>query len=139
MGYEYSHAEKSACGVGFVTSLKKEYSHQHLQMALRALRCVEHRGACAADQITGDGAGIMTDIPFELFGYEKNTIAVASLFTPTNPERKRLALRVFEDTFSFLGLKILEYRNVPTNLDVLGPEALESMPGIIHAIIKRPE
>jgi glutamate synthase domain-containing protein 2/glutamate synthase domain-containing protein 1/glutamate synthase domain-containing protein 3 len=139
MGYEYSHAEKSACGVGFVTSLKKEYSHHHLQMALRALRCVEHRGACAADQITGDGAGIMTDIPFELFGYEKNTIAVASLFTPTNPERKRLALRVFEETFSFMGLKILEYRNVPTQLDVLGPEALESMPGIIHAIIKRPD
>lgn len=139
MGYEYSHAEKSACGVGFVTSLKKEYSHHHLQMALRALRCVEHRGACAADQITGDGAGIMTDIPFELFGYEKNTIAVASLFTPTNPERKRLALRVFEETFSFMGLKVLEYRNVPTQLDVLGPEALESMPGIIHAIIKRPD
>jgi len=139
MGYEYSHAEKSACGVGFVVSLKKEYAHEHLQMALHALRCVEHRGACAADQITGDGAGIMTDIPFELFGYEKHTVAVASLFTPTQPERKRLALRVFEDTFSFMGLKILEYREVPVDESVLGPEALESMPGILHAIIKRPE
>ncbi len=139
MGYEYSHAEKSACGVGFVASVKKHYSHEHLQMALHALRCVEHRGACAADQITGDGSGIMTDIPYEMFGYEKNTIAVASLFTPTQPERKRQALRIFEDTFSFLGLKILEYREVPVDTSVLGPEAIESMPGILHAIIKRPE
>lgn len=139
MGFEYSHAEKSACGVGFIASIKKEHSHDHLQKALHALRCVEHRGACAADQITGDGAGIMTDIPFELLGYEKNSIAVASLFTPTHPERKRIALRVFEETFAFLGLKVLEYRNVPIDTTVLGPEALESMPGITHAIIKRPE
>lgn len=139
MGFEYSHAEKSACGVGFIASIKKEYSHQHLQKALHALRCVEHRGACAADQITGDGAGIMTDIPFELFGYEPETIAVASLFTPVSPERKRTALRVFEETFAFLGLKVLEYRNVPIDTTVLGEEALESMPGIIQAIIKRPD
>lgn len=138
MGFEYSHAEKSACGVGFIASIKKEHSHDHLQKALHALRCVEHRGACAADQITGDGAGIMTDIPFELLGYEKNSIAVASLFTPTHPERKRIALRVFEETFAFLGLKVLEYRNVPIDTTVLGPEAIESMPGIIHAVIQRP-
>lgn len=139
MGYEYSHAEKSACGVGFVASIKRVYAHEHLQKALHALRCVEHRGACAADQVTGDGAGIMTDIPFELFGYEKNTIAVASLFTPTQADRKRLSLRIFEETFAFMGLKILEYRDVPVNTKVLGKEALESMPGIVHAIIKRPE
>lgn len=139
MGYEFSSTEKSACGVGFIASIKKQATHEHLQKALHALRCVEHRGACAADQITGDGAGIMTDIPFELFGYEKDSIAVASLFTPTAPERKRIALRVFEETFAFLGLKVLEYRNVPIDKSVLGPEALESMPGILHAIIKRPE
>lgn len=139
MSYEYSHQEKSACGVGFIASIKKHHSHEHLQKALHALRCVEHRGACAADQITGDGSGIMTDIPFELFGYEKDSVAVASLFTPTHPERKRIALRVFEETFAFLGLKVLEYREVPIDTSVLGPEALESMPGILHAIIKRPD
>jgi glutamate synthase domain-containing protein 2/glutamate synthase domain-containing protein 1/glutamate synthase domain-containing protein 3 len=139
MKYEFQSAEKSACGVGFIVSRHNLATHSHVQKALHALRCVEHRGACAADQITGDGAGIMTDIPFELFGYEKSSIAVASLFTPTNPERKRKALRIFEETFGFLGLKILEYRNVPVDTTVLGPEALESMPGIIHAIIQRPE
>ncbi|MCC5925020.1 MAG: glutamate synthase large subunit [Bacteroidetes bacterium] len=139
MSYEFSSTEKSACGVGFIASLKNEHTHSHLQKGLHALRCMEHRGACAADQITGDGAGIMTDIPFELFGYEKDSVAVASLFTPTHPERRRIALRVFEETFSFLGLKVIEYREVPIDSSVLGPEALEAMPGILHAIIQRPE
>jgi len=139
MSYEFSSTEKSACGVGFIASLKNEFSHTHLRKGLHALRCVEHRGACAADQITGDGAGIMTDIPFELFGYEKDSVAVASLFTPTHPERKRIALRVFEETFAFLGLKVIEYRQVPVDPTVLGPEAREAMPGILHAIIQRPD
>ena len=139
MSYEFSSSEKSACGVGFIASLKKEHTHEHLQKGLHALRCVEHRGACAADQITGDGAGIMTDIPFELFGYEKDSIAVASLFIPNHPERRRIALRVFEETFAFMGLKVIEYREVPIDTSILGPEALEAMPGILHAIIKRPD
>ncbi len=131
--------EKSACGVGFVASLKQESTHQNLQSALHALRCVEHRGACAADQVTGDGAGIMTDIPFEMLGYERDSIAVAMLFTPTNPERRRTALRVFEQTFAYHGLEVVHYRNVPTNASVLGTDAMEVKPGIIQAIIKRPE
>src|SRR5690606_40799222 len=60
----WNQEEKSACGVGFVASKKGIFSHDHLQQGLHALRCVEHRGACAADAVTGDGAGILTDIPF---------------------------------------------------------------------------
>ncbi|MCH8558307.1 MAG: glutamate synthase large subunit [Balneolia bacterium] len=131
--------EKSACGVGFVASLKQDASHQNLQRSLHALRCVEHRGACAADQVTGDGAGIMTDIPFELLGYERDSVAVAMLFTPTNKERRRIALRVFEQTFAFHGLEVIHYRSVPVDESVLGNDAKEVRPGIIQAIIKRPE
>ena len=131
--------ERSACGVGFIANRKGESSHETLQEALGALRCVEHRGACAADQITGDGAGVMTDIPFDMFGYERGSIAVATLFMPTAPHRLRLALKVFEETFSFMGLKVVEYRDVPMNPDVLGPEALLSLPSIQHAIIQRPD
>jgi glutamate synthase domain-containing protein 1 len=61
--------ERSSCGVGIVASRNGKYVYDVLQEALTALRCVEHRGACEADQLTGDGAGVMTDIPFELFGY----------------------------------------------------------------------
>ena len=135
----YTPPEKSACGVGFLTSRVGAFNHLHLQQGLDALRCVEHRGACGSDQITGDGAGIMTDIPFEMFGYEKDSIAVATLFVLSKPERRRLALQIFEDTFNFMGLEILEYREVPINPEVLGPEAKETMPMILHAFIKRPE
>lgn len=135
----YCGPEKSACGVGFVASRNQEYSNEHLLKGLHALRCVEHRGACAADGLTGDGAGIMTDIPFELLGYEPDTVAVATLFLSKNRSDQLKALKVFESTFALFGLDILEYRDVPVNDTVLGDSASESVPDIKHAVIKRPE
>ncbi len=132
-------SERSSCGVGFIANRKGDASHETLQQALGALRCVEHRGACAADRITGDGAGIMTDIPFDIFGYEPGSIAVATLFMPTAPHRLGLALKVFEETFSFMGLKVIGYRDVPIDPSVLGSEALAALPSIQHAIIQRPD
>lgn len=131
--------EKSACGVGFIASRKNQSSHENLQKALHALSCVEHRGACSADQVSSDGAGVLTDIPFEMFGYQPGEVAVATIFAPHDSQRRRKALRVFEDTFSFLGLEVLDYRTVPINTDILGENALESLPFIIHAFIKRPD
>src|SRR6056297_296277 len=131
--------EKSSCGVGFVASRKQEATHENLRQALNALCCVEHRGACSADQVSSDGAGIMTDIPFDLLGFNKNEIAVATLFTPHNSAKRRKALRIFESTFEFYGLKIIDYRIVPVNQDVLGKDARASMPYIIQAFIKRPD
>ena len=131
--------EKSACGVGFIASRNNEFSHENLQKALHALSCVEHRGACNVDQVSSDGAGIMADIPFNLFGYEQGEIAVATLFTPHDGQRRRKALRIFEETFEFFKLKILDYRTVPVNTSVLGDVASESLPFIIQAIIKRPD
>lgn len=131
--------EHSACGVGFVADRNCTFDHQNLQKALHALRCNEHRGACGADQISSDGAGIMTDIPFELLGYEAGEVAVATLFTPHDSARRRKSLKIFEDTFGFFDLEILEYRNVPINPDILGEDAKSSMPYILHAIIKKPE
>ncbi|MDW8465224.1 MAG: hypothetical protein RML35_03265 [Chloroherpetonaceae bacterium] len=104
------YEEKSACGVGFVVSRCGETSRSHLEQALYALRCVEHRGACGADRRTSDGAGIMTDIPFELFGYEKGTVAIATLFIPLGIEGQRIALKIFAETFKFFGL---ENRSLP--------------------------
>ncbi|WP_051296047.1 glutamate synthase large subunit [Eisenibacter elegans] len=131
--------EKSACGVGFVANLKAEFSHQTLQKTLYALACQEHRGACSADGLTGDGAGVMTDIPYELLGYQKGTIAVANLFAPANTEQRRRALGVLEQTFDFLGLSVIAYREVPTNPAVLGTDALARLPYMVQAIIRRPE
>lgn len=131
--------EHSACGVGFVASRHGRSSHEHLRMALRALACVEHRGACGADLKSSDGAGIMTDIPFELLGHEKGSVAVAMLLVPLEPEGQRKALHVFTETFEFFGLDIISIRNVPTNVDVLGGQARKTLPAIKQVIIKRPE
>ncbi|TVQ65829.1 MAG: glutamate synthase large subunit [Balneolaceae bacterium] len=130
--------EKSACGVGFIASRHNEATHENLQMALHALSCVEHRGACNADLVSSDGAGIMADIPFELFGYKGGEIAVATIFAPHDVMRRRTALRIFEDTFQFFGLKILEYRSVPVDPTVLGEIAKASVPFILQAFIRRP-
>jgi glutamate synthase domain-containing protein 2/glutamate synthase domain-containing protein 1/glutamate synthase domain-containing protein 3 len=130
--------EHSSCGVGFVASRTGSYSNNILQEALHALRCVEHRGACGADQLTGDGAGVMTDIPFDLFGYKRGEIAVASLFMPRDDERRKESLRVFESTLEFYGLIVDAFRDVPVNPTVLGEEATRSMPAMTHAFIRRP-
>jgi glutamate synthase domain-containing protein 1 len=136
--FGYPRDEKSACGVGFVASRKGEFSHQIVEEALFALACVEHRGACAADQKTGDGAGLMSDIPFKLLGYERGTVAIATVFVTPEPEARRRLLQLFEETFAFWDMPILNYREVPVNLEVLGEQARQSLPTILQAIIQRP-
>ena len=111
---------------------------EHLKQGLHALRCVEHRGACAADGLTGDGAGIMTDIPFDMLGYEKDTVAVAFLFLTRTRTRRLKALKIFEQTFGSIGLDVLEYRDVPVNPDNLGESASQSVP-IMVLLFRSPE
>jgi glutamate synthase (ferredoxin) len=60
--------ERDACGVGFIASLKGERTHKTVADALTALGCMEHRGACSADDDSGDGAGIMCNIPWKMLG-----------------------------------------------------------------------
>jgi glutamate synthase domain-containing protein 2/glutamate synthase domain-containing protein 1/glutamate synthase domain-containing protein 3 len=131
-------AEHSSCGVGFLVSRRSEPSHEVLRQGLRALRCVEHRGACAADEVTGDGAGIMTDIPFRLLGFSPGEVALATLFMPQERERMRSALKVFETTFRFYGLEVAGYREIPVDTSVLGEEARRTLPSMTHCLIKRP-
>ncbi len=130
--------EHSSCGVGFIVNRRNEYGHEILQQGLRALRCVEHRGGCAADRSTGDGAGIMTDIPFGLFGFRRGEVAVAALFMPQDQVRMREALKIFETTFRFYGLHVEAYREIPIDSSVLGDEARRTMPSLAHCFIRRP-
>lgn len=129
--------EKSSCGVGFLVSLKNERSHEILEQGIRALECMEHRGGIGPDNI-GDGAGIMTSIPFELFNREPDTFAVAFLFIPQDSVKQKISLKVFEETFWQYNLKVEAYREVPTDTSVLSSHSLKIMPKIIQAIITRP-
>jgi glutamate synthase domain-containing protein 2/glutamate synthase domain-containing protein 1/glutamate synthase domain-containing protein 3 len=98
---------------------------------------MEHRGGVGPNLI-GDGAGIMTSIPYELFNREAETFAVAFIFCPQDPARRKTSLKVFEETFWQYGLKLLEYREVPINSKVISPKALKIMPHLVQAIIERP-
>ena len=130
--------ERSACGVGFVASRSGEACHEIVDMTLRAARCVEHRGGFLADGVTGDGCGVMLDIPFELLGHRRGEVAIATLFISTPAERRRDALAIFERTFEGYGLEIIDYRRVPIDRDVLGPMAGETLPEILHAVVRWP-
>ena len=129
--------EKSACGVGFVASRRGEASHDIVETTLRAARCVEHRGGFLADGITGDGSGVMLDIPFELLGHRRGEVAVATLFVMAG-DKRREALAIFERTFDAHGLEVIGYRRVPVARDVLGPMAARTMPDILNAFIRWP-
>lgn len=60
-------SERGACGVGFIANLENKASHGIVKDALTALGCMEHRGGCGADNDSGDGSGVMTSIPWDLF------------------------------------------------------------------------
>ena len=130
--------EKDGCGVGFLVSLKNERSHKILKHCLHALECMEHRGGVGPDNL-GDGAGVMTGIPYKFYERAPNTFAVASLYMPRDSEKRKRSLKVFEETFWQYGLRVMAYREVPIEVSVLSPQALQIMPHMIHAIIERPE
>ncbi|MCB1052370.1 MAG: glutamate synthase large subunit [Acidobacteria bacterium] len=131
--------EHAACGVGFLVNRHGQARHETLTRALSALTRMEHRGACAADNVSGDGSGVMTEIPFPFLGFEPGSVAVAMLFMPVDPGMRQVIYQLFEDTFAFMDLKILKCRDVPIDPAVLGPIARQSMPVIRQAIISRPK
>ena len=100
--------------MGFISSRTSTPSHKILRQGIHALACVEHRGACTQDNRSGDGAGIMTEIPFELFGYERHKIAVATIFCPRTSHNLSAALRVFEETFCVLWIKGIVLQRSPS-------------------------
>ncbi|MCG9890127.1 MAG: glutamate synthase-related protein [Thermosynechococcaceae cyanobacterium MS004] len=132
--------ERDACGVGFIASQQGQASHDIVQKALYGLTCVEHRGGCSADQDSGDGAGVMTAIPWALFsawfqsqGKEIPPAAstgVGMIFLPTSPEGAALAKQIFETVAQEEKLEVLGWREVPVYADCLGRQARENQPRI---------
>jgi len=130
--------EFASCGVGFLASLDKSFKNSILLEGLTALKNVDHRGGSNLQGTLGDGAGIMTSIPFELLGIDAQGSAVASIFAPRNQEKYQKSIEVFEKVFAHYGLHITGYRDVPIERDILDSKALEIMPRLLHAFIKRP-
>ncbi len=138
--------ERDACGVGFIADQQGRSSHDLIEKALDALTCLEHRGGCSADQDSGDGAGLMTAVPWELLhqwlaneGIQVSTpaqIGVGMVFLPANQEAAIVARRVFERIATEEGLTVLGWRVVPTRPHRLGRQARENLPQIEQVLVQ---
>ncbi len=139
--------ERDACGVGFLAHLDGQANHWVLQQALRGLRCMEHRGGCGGDGDSGDGAGILTAIPWEYLeavwpeaaAWSTAVRGLAMVFLPADPIRREEARGVCEQEAHRLGLRSIGWRTVPVDPAVLGPLARENAPAIEQWLVVAPD
>ncbi len=128
--------EKDACGVGLLANINGIKSHQLVEKGLQVLENMVHRGAEGADSKTGDGAGIMVQIPHEfilLQGIavpEKGRYGSGLVFLPKNDDSQQIIFDLIEREALELGLTLLPVRNVPTNNEQLGEVAKAAEPAI---------
>ena len=139
--------EKDACGTGFVAQLSGIATHKLVQQAVEGVINLTHRGAVGSDAKTGDGAGILTQIPERLILAEIDKLklekpdgrrlAVGMVFFPRGPQTKSFISEI-EKQIKSTGLHLLGWRDVPTDPSVLGKEALTKMPDIRQVIVAAP-
>nr|YP_010903626.1 glutamate synthase [Hypnea wynnei]WCH56478.1 glutamate synthase [Hypnea wynnei] len=140
-GYPSFITERDACGVGFIAQINHSPSYALVVQALNALTCMEHRGGCSADGVSGDGSGIMTQIPWKIIlndVYEDyiddlQYMAVANIFFPSKnfePLRKICEWVLEEEE-----LLVISWRNVPVNSSIIGRYAYMTQPFIQQLIV----
>ncbi|KIR03537.1 Glutamate synthase [NADPH] large chain [Lachnospiraceae bacterium TWA4] len=153
--FKYDHTlyrsefEHDNCGIGAVINIHGEKSHQVVADALSIVENLEHRAGKDATGETGDGVGILTQIPHKFFQKickkleidleSERSYGVGMFFFPQEELKLRQAKKMFEIIVEKEGLTFLGWREVPTNDEVLGQKALSSKPVIYQAFIKRPE
>src|ERR1035437_6027521 len=126
--------EHDACGVGLVLNLHGEKSHEIVENGLQVLENMVHRGAESADNKTGDGAGILIQIPHEfilLQGIpvpEKGKYGTGLVFLPKDANKSELCLNVIKENIIKEGLELLAIRDVPVHSDILGEISASNEP-----------
>ncbi len=145
--YHPSH-EHDACGLGFVVNIKGERSHQIVQRGLQILLNLQHRGACGCDSETGDGAGVLIQIPHQFFAKEaplygfalpsSGDYGVGMCFLPVERQARLVCEGLLEEITREEGLTVLGWRDMPVNNDVLGRVARASQPYIEQLFVGRP-
>ena len=136
--------EHDNCGAGFICSLKGEKTNNIIPKALNILTCLEHRGAVSSDGKTGDGAGILIEIPHEYFVKQCDfklpkpfSYAVGMVFLPQKINQLDYCVDVFEKEIKKQNLNILGWRNVPVNSKVVGSIAAKTQPVIKQVFIEK--
>jgi glutamate synthase domain-containing protein 2/glutamate synthase domain-containing protein 1/glutamate synthase domain-containing protein 3 len=134
-GLYHPRYEHDACGVGFIANLRGEKSHRLVQDAVRILINLEHRGAVGADQKTGDGAGILLQLPHDFFRRvagvalpRAGLYAAGFFFLPPGQVEADRARVLVERMLREQGAGLLSWRQVPVNPDCLGEQARREMP-----------
>jgi glutamate synthase (NADPH) large chain len=141
--------EHDACGIGALAHLKGVRTHQMVDDALSVLVNLEHRGGKGLEHNTGDGAGILFQVPHHFFRKEaqkcghllpdEGDYGVAMLFFPQNARGVEVSKRIFEEGCAKAGLPLLFWREVPIDAHDLGSTARACMPTILQAFVGRPE
>ncbi len=148
-GLYHPHNEHDACGMGLVASIRGEKSHDIIRKGLEVLINLTHRGAAGCDPETGDGAGILIQIPHAFFARECDKLGirlpgageygVAMCFLPVDKHSRLQCEGVFERIAQEEGLKVLGWRDTPVNGDAIGREARASQPYIEQLFVGRPD
>jgi glutamate synthase (ferredoxin) len=138
--------EHDACGVGFLADSKGRASYKLVRLALNALGCLEHRGGCGADRDSGDGAGVMVAVPWDLLGDwcgEKGLLppkmgkrAAGMFFFPQDVDLLAPFQQIADSVFQKEGMRVIGWREVPVQSHVLGEQAARNQPKIVQAIVE---
>jgi glutamate synthase domain-containing protein 2/glutamate synthase domain-containing protein 1/glutamate synthase domain-containing protein 3 len=141
--------EHDACGVGFVVNIKGEQSHEIIEQALTVLQNLDHRGACGCEENTGDGAGVLMQVPHTFFheaceglGFrlpDRGEYGVGMVFLPDHRNQRRQFEKIVEKIISEQGQKLLGWRKVPTDNLYLGETAKSCEPFVRQVFIGRGE
>lgn len=141
--------EHDSCGVGFVVNVNGEKNHQIVSDGITILKNLAHRGAIGGDSKTGDGAGMMMQIPHEFFVRESGTCGfqlpaagtygVAMLFLPEANKKRSAAIALIEQVIKTEGGKKIGWRDVPTKPDCLGELARSCMPFMAQLFVVFPD
>ena len=144
-GMYSSQFEKDACGMGFVVNIKGKKSHDIIDDGLRILERLEHRGGAGADKDTGDGAGILVQIPHEFFKRECEVLGISlpaageygvgMIFAHKYESLRNEQKRIFEEVVREEGLVVLGWREVPVDGTKVGKEAAAIRPWMIQILI----
>nr|YP_009394079.1 glutamate synthase [Rhodomela confervoides]ARW62641.1 glutamate synthase [Rhodomela confervoides] len=140
LGFPSVVNERDACGVGFVAQINNRPSHKIVLSALKSLNCMEHRGGCSSDYKSGDGAGITTQIPWNLILSSSDIkdsnklCAVAMIFIV--PQHVEYIKSIFEWILSEYNFSIIGWRKVPVNSIVLGQNAAVNEPYVIQCLVQ---
>ena len=141
--------EHDNCGIGSIVNIKGNKTHDTVSGALDIVEKLEHRAGKDAEGKTGDGVGILLQISHKFFkkavkplGFEigeERDYGIGMFFFPQDELKRNRAKKMFEVIIEKEGLELLGWRKVPTEPDILGHKALECMPCIMQAFVKRPE